>query len=100
MTYVRGYSNWKEARERSRIPRVNWRRLLGKNLSTWLYQKFSDGWTPKRCIAYLNAVLKNEHDRVNLPLDKAMENMKISVSARWSEFNRKKIYPGVRDGRD
>ena len=84
-------SDWREAKEKSRIPRIDWKDFLGEDLSKWLWKRFSEGWDKKRAIRELAIkVRENEHyfRSRGWNIYKVLENVRISVSARWSEFNR------------
>jgi len=80
--------DWKEAIERSKIPRLPWKVLLGKTLTQYVMERKAEGKTKKEVIRELAGILHNNEaylESLGFSLDKALDNMRISVGARWVE---------------
>jgi len=85
---------WQQKAKESKIPRVNWRKILGKRLTTWLFLQFESGGTKTYCYNLLKEKIRNYYAVNNkmefqFPLEKIIENAKISVSARYAEYKRR-----------
>lgn len=86
---------WEEGVKRSKIPRFDWKSLIGSPLTTWCYEQFGRGGTPKTCqtkiIRKLEAFYDNDmwFDNDDLPrmsFQKAKENAKTRIAAAWTEW--------------
>ncbi|MFW6172422.1 MAG: hypothetical protein ACOC5T_01640 [Elusimicrobiota bacterium] len=79
---------WKEAVEKSKIPRLRWKKILGKSLNKYVYDAVKSGM-PQEEIIYriLKQVRKTENQEyiTGWSFQKIVENVKIGVSARCSE---------------
>jgi len=84
----------KQAINRSKIKRFPYKIMLKQPLTSWLFKHFKGGYMPEDCIKFLAYEMKtfylyHEQNLQNLTLKKALENMRISVSARYTEYLRK-----------
>jgi len=84
----------RQAINRSRIKRFPYQKMLGESLTSWCYNQFIGGFSPPSCIKLLTYEMKKffalygDH-LTTLTLTKGIDNMKISVNARYTEFKRK-----------
>ena len=80
---------WIEAKKRSKIPRINWKKILwGKTLTEFIIERKAMGKTKEQVIAELAEILRKKENllkAMGFSLSKALDNMRISVGARWAE---------------
>lgn len=83
--------------DKLKTPYIQWGKVLGSSLRKWLFSQFDAGNSPDRALSNLLVRVKDHQDReigagrVNLiPRGGIINKAKISVSARWSEYNRGK----------
>ncbi len=79
---------WKKAVKRSKIPRLPWKKILGKTLTEFIIEQKSLGRTKEEISQILWQILKTKEDilrRFGFTLEKAFENAKISIGARFAE---------------
>ncbi len=67
--------------------------MLGESLTSYLDKHFKGGYRPGALVPMLEYEMKKfyiyfEANMTQLPLIKALENLKISISARWIEWKR------------
>ena len=83
---------WQQAAERSKIPRINWRSILGKSLTKFVAEKLAEGW--KRLsiedYAFHEAVGNSELEQKGWTHEQIVANVKIGVSARIGEMHSEK----------
>ena len=86
------FSTWRDAAKRSKSRRIPWRRIVGRDLTAWLYMQFSAGASPAYCLKLLENKLRQHYENREIsetfPLSSALERARISVTARYAEFNR------------
>ena len=80
---------WIEAKRRSKIPRINWRKILwGKTLTEFIIERKAYGKKKEEIILELSEILQKKKEllkKMGFSLSKALDNMRISVGARWAE---------------
>lgn len=88
---------WKQGAEHNKNLRIPWQKVLGCSLTKWSYLQFDAGATPDYALNSLIIRIKNYLDREasagrtsQIPEGRIMDKAKISVSARWSEYNRRR----------
>jgi len=88
---------WQQKAEASKIPRLNWQKILGVPLTKWLYGRFGLGQSKETTKKEICKILRQYYERETragnmpvMPLKKAVENAEVSVSARWAEWKRSK----------
>ena len=87
---MEGVENWKEAVERSKIKRVNWKFILGKSLTAYIRDnKYITNEELTKEILRLAKEKEYNLNRLGFSLDEVADNLKISLSARRAE---QKIY--------
>ena len=84
---------FRQAIQKSTIPRFNWKGMLGSTLTNWLYDSFENGngkiITTRRLIDRLVEFYRRDYDtQQRFTLKKLIESAKISVSARFVEWSR------------
>jgi len=81
---------WKEAVEISKIPRINYKKILGKSLTEFIKErKYTKN---EEIMRELILILRKQENKVflnGIGLVKVNENLRISISARRAEH---KIY--------
>lgn len=85
---------WKTKVKQSKIPRVPWVKILGKPLTAFLFLQFENGADKHYAFKLLHDKIDYyfaRYGEMNLKFsrDKVLENAKISVSARYTEYMRK-----------
>ena len=88
------FPTWREAAKSSRQLRIPWRRVVGRDLTAWLYMQFSAGATPAYCASLLEDKLRAHYTKHNFsasfPLAEAIKRIPSNVTARYAEFNRRR----------
>jgi len=84
--------NWRDAAKTSKMRRIPWRRVVGRDLTAWLYMQFSAGATPAYCASLLENKLRSCYASGSFsdtfPLSEAIKRIPSNVTARYAEFNR------------
>lgn len=87
------FSTWRDAAKSSRRSCIPWRRIVGRDLTAWLYMQFSQGATPEYCEKLLYNKLSRYYEMREIsesfPLSAALKRVRSNVTARYAEFNRK-----------
>ena len=87
-------SPWKEAVEHSKIPRVNWKLILGKSLT--MYLKENKYISNEDLMKNILLKVRDHFDELKMDgwtMPKIANNLRISISARRTE---QRIYGGSR----
>jgi hypothetical protein len=83
-------AEWEDARDRSKIKRINWKKVLnGKSLNRFVYDALAID-VPQEVIVHRILQLAKLHPEVwkdTYSWTKLVENVKIGVSARIAENN-------------
>ena len=85
-------SPWKEAVEHSKIPRVNWKLILGKSLT--MYLKENKYISNEDLMKNIMLKVRDNFDELKMDgwsMPKIANNLRISISARRTE---QRIYGG------
>lgn len=82
--------NWKEAVEISKIPRINYKKILGESLTKFIFRN-KHKTNEEIMKEIMIKIVKPENKRFldGLKMEKVNENLRISLSARRAEH---KIY--------
>lgn len=84
---------WAEKAEQSRIPRFPWKQVLGVPLSHYVYLEKARGLNQEQIITDVRNLL---HSR-GIIEPKVEENLRVGVSARFSEVKGVEIYAKRRE---
>ena len=84
---------FRQAIERSKIPRFKWKKVVGCTLTTWLYNMFDNHngkiETTRILIERLRNFYRNDYDtQQQFTLKKLIQSANISVSARFNAWSR------------
>ena len=81
---------------RSKIKRINWKKLFGETLTKLSAQYYAEGKTHKEAYRKLSKELRDK----GLTFPKIFENLKIGISARYGEIkSESKRISEVRNGK-
>jgi len=85
---------WREPSEKNNRPRIIWKKILGKPLRSWLIYKFKQGKSNTNIWFELKGHIYTYFDMhyamgkpSKLSITDVLDKAKISITARWSEFN-------------
>ena len=83
---------WQQAAEHSKIPRINWRSILGKSLSSLVAEKLAEGWKRLQIEDYLfhEAAGRADLEKAGWTHGEIAKNVRIGVSARIAEMHSEK----------
>ena len=77
---------WKEAVERSKIPRINWKRLLGRTMHKYVLDKRKEGYKKDDIIFFiLKECREKPGEWIGWDFADVVKNVKIGVSTRLAE---------------
>ena len=83
---------WQEAKELTKIPRLNWKHILGMSMNKFVMEKVKEGHGKEEIIHFIMLKARapyNEKYVVGWSWEAIARNVKIGVSARYAEL---KIY--------
>lgn len=82
-------TSYKEAIEETKIRRISWKLLLGTSMRKYVELSLKSGLDKDRIIHNLVLIAHKNKYRLNMPFDKAVQNVRIGVSSIIAEL---KIY--------
>jgi len=80
---------WEDAVERSKISRISWKKVLGKSMNRYVYDAMENGQRQEDIIHQILIKAKKPESSQYIKgwnFQKVVDNVKIGVSARCSEF--------------
>jgi len=77
--------------ERSKIPRIGWKRILGKSLTKYVAEQFANGLSSNDALVVLKDKIRDNGILMKLrqegwSAEQVLSNLKIGVCARYGEI--------------